>query len=94
MRAEAYYRQLLDVSQRMLASGMAQQWDELVLLDEQRRELLSNPPQVFPDESTQLLIESIRQVQVCDAQLLGKVEDWMTSARVLLRMDNRRTPEV
>ena len=94
MQAEAYYRQLLDLSRRMLTSGMAQQWDELVRLDEQRRVLLDSPPQIAPDEATQPLIESIRQVQVCDAQLLEKVEAWMDGARILLRMDNRHAPEV
>ena len=93
MLAEAYYRQLLDLSQRLLSAGMAQHWDVLLRLDQERRALLDSPPRIAPGESTRPLIESIRQVQACDAQLLEKVETWMAGARILLRLDTRRAPE-
>lgn len=87
MPAEAHYRQLLDLSRRMLIAGMAQQWDELVLLEQQRRTLLFSAPGVSPRDAPQPLIELIQQIQDCDTQLREKLDAWMSHARILLRMD-------
>lgn len=86
MRADSHYRQVLDLSQRMLAAGMAQRWDELVALEEQRRALLS----LEPDEAAGVVSTAdkalIGEIQVCDAQLSEKLDAWMSHVRILLRM--------
>jgi hypothetical protein len=87
MSAEAHYRQLLDLSQRMLSAGMAQEWEELVRLEAQRRALIEKAPAIGQTDLPQLSIELIGQIQACDAQLREKVEAWMTHARILLRLD-------
>lgn len=92
MSAEAHYRQLLDLSQRMLAAGMDQHWEELVALEQQRRVLLEKVPTVTPTDLPQPLIELIREIQNCDTQLREKVDTWMTHARILLRLDSQHKP--
>lgn len=92
MSAEAHYRQLLDLSQHMLAAGKAQDWDELVRLEEQRRALLYIPFVAIPGESSRQAIELIHQIQACDAELREKVETWMAHTRILLRLDTPPSP--
>jgi isocitrate dehydrogenase kinase/phosphatase len=92
MSADAHYRQLLDLSQRMLAAGMAQHWDELVQLEQQRRALLDKSPALTKADMRQPLIELIRQIQTCDAELREKIDSWMNDARILLRLDTQHSP--
>lgn len=87
MPAETHYRQLLELSQRMLDAGMGQHWDELVLLEQQRHTLLLKAPGLTPRDAPQPLIELIQQIQDCDTQLREKLDAWMAHARILLRMD-------
>lgn len=94
MSAEEHYRQLLDLSQRMLAAGMAQNWDELVALEQQRRVLLGKAPIVAQTDLRQPLIDCIREIQRCDTQLREKVDAWMTHARILLRQDSEQSPKL
>ena len=93
MSAEAHYRQLLVLSQQMLTAGMAQRWDELVALEQQRRTLLDQAPIATPQGSPAPLLELIREIQLCDAQLSEKLDAWMTHARILLRMDAKASPK-
>ena len=93
MAAQAHYRQVLDLSQRMLAAGMAQHWDELVALEAQRQTLLEQTPATAPDEPPRPLSELIREIQQCDAQLSEKLEAWLSDARILLRMDAKSSPQ-
>jgi len=92
MAAEAHYRQVLALSQRMLAAGMAQHWDELVALEAQRQTLLDQTPDTTPNESRPLG-ELIGEIQQCDAQLSEKLEAWLSHARILLRMDAKSSPK-
>lgn len=86
MLAERHYQLLLDLSRRMLAAGTAQQWDDLVSLEEHRRLLLNKTPEIGPDDSPQPVIGLIREIQDCDAQLREKIDSWMADARILLRL--------
>ena len=81
------YRQVLDLSQRMLAAGMAQRWDELLALEAQRQTLLEKAPGAGPTAPSPALPELIAEIQRCDAQLSEKLEAWLAHARILLRMD-------
>lgn len=81
------YRQILELSQRMLAAGMAQRWDEMVELGKQRSALLGRQPDaadavVSSDDKT-----LIAQIQACDTQLSEKLDAWLNHVRILLRMD-------
>jgi hypothetical protein len=89
MSSQNHYRQVLDLSQRMLAAGMAQRWDDLVLLEQQRRVLFEQTAGVAPPASHEL----ISQIQACDAELNDKLEAWMTHVRILLRLDQPRSPK-
>ena len=93
MAAEAHYRQVLALSQRMLSAGMAQHWDELVALEAQRQILLDQTPATAPNESSLPLDDLIREIQQCDAQLSEKLEAWLSHARILLRMDAKASPQ-
>ena len=93
MAAEAHYRQVLTLSQRMLAAGMAQHWDELVALEAQRQILLDQTPATAPNESSLRVDDLIRESQHCDAQLTEKLEAWLSHARILLRMDAKTQPQ-
>lgn len=93
MPAEGHYQQLLDLSQRMLAAGMAQQWDELVRLEQQRRVVLKTHPAATRSDSPQQVIELINKIQACDSELREKLEAWMAHARTLLRLDAHPSPE-
>ena len=93
MPAQAHYRQVLDVSQRMLAAGMAQHWDELVALEAQRQTLLDDAPVSAPAAPSPSLLELIGEIQQCDAQLTEKLEAWLGHARILLRMDEKPPPQ-
>ena len=92
MAAETHYRQVLALSQRMLAAGMAQHWDELVALEAQRQMLLDQAPAPAPNESSRSLGELISEIQQSDAQLSEKLEAWLAHARILLRMDAKASP--
>lgn len=87
MTALAHYQQLLDLSQRMLAAGMAQHWDELVALEAQRQTLFDRTPTAAPIGPASPLGKLIGEIQQCDAQLSEKLEAWLSHARILLRMD-------
>jgi hypothetical protein len=79
------YEQILALSKQMLAAGMAQAWDDLIALEDQRRTLFSQvETQVLRPEDSVL----IREIQKCDAELIQKVGAWMTHARILLREAN------
>lgn len=93
MPAEEHYQQLLDLSQSMLAAGMAQQWDELVRLEQQRRAVLKTHPTATRPDSPQQVIELINKIQACDSELREKLEAWMAHARALLRLDVHPSPE-
>ena len=93
MSLEAHYQQVLDLSQRMLAAGMAQHWDELVSLEQQRRARLDQAPAAAPTDASPALRELIGQIRQCDAELSEKVEAWMTHARILLRLDSQASPK-
>ena len=93
MAPQAHYRQVLDLSQRMLAAGMAQHWDELVALEAQRQTLLEQAPDAGPAAQSPSLLELIREIQQCDAQLSEKLEAWLAHARILLRMDAQSSPK-
>ena len=93
MAAQAHYRQVLDLSQRMLAAGMAQHWDELVALEAQRQTLLDDAPVSAPAAPPPALLELIGEIQQCDAQLTEKLEAWLSDARILLRMDAKSSPK-
>ena len=93
MPAEEHYQQLLDLSQSMLVAGMAQQWDELVRLEQKRRVVLKTPPLITRSDSPQQLIELINKIQACDSELREKLEAWMTHARTLLCLDAHPSPE-
>ena len=92
MSLAAHYRQVLSLSQAMLAAGRAQAWADLIGLEGQRAALLANPPPTPPnvDEATDEIAESIRlirEIQHCDAELRDKLDAWMRHARILLRLD-------
>lgn len=93
MTAQAHYQQVLDLSQRMLAAGMAQHWDELVALEAQRRTLLEEAPASAPTAPSPSLLELIGEIQQCDAQLTERLEAWLAHARILLRMDTQSSPK-
>ena len=93
MATQAHYRQVLDLSQRMLAAGMAQHWDELVALEAQRQTLLEAAPVQAPAAPSPSLLELIGEIQQCDAQLTEKLEAWLAHARILLRMDAKASPK-
>ena len=93
MAAQAHYRQVLDLSQRMLAAGMAQHWDELVALEAQRQTLLDDAPVSAPTAPSPTLLKLIGEIQQCDAQLSEKLEAWLADARILLRMDEKSPPQ-
>lgn len=93
MAAQAHYQQVLDLSQRMLAAGMAQYWEELVALEAQRQILLDDAPVSAPTAPSPSLLELIREIQQCDAQLTEKLEAWLAHARILLRMDEKSPPQ-
>ena len=84
-----HFRELLDVSQRMLDAGMAQRWDELIELERQRRALFENAPTGALRQADDALI---REIQACDTQLTERIEAWMAHARILLRMDQPASP--
>lgn len=69
----------------MLAAGMAQAWDDLIVLENRRRMLFvqAETHPIRPDDA--LLIQ---EIQKCDAELTEKVGAWMTHARILLREAN------
>lgn len=71
----------------MLVAGMAQQWDELVSLEQQRRALIGNTPASAQTDPPRPSIELIHEIQACDAELREKLDAWMAHARILLRLD-------
>jgi len=93
MTVQAHYRQLLALSQNMLAAGMAQHWDELIALEQQRQALFDHTPASAPIEPSSPVGELIGEIQQCDAQLSEKLEAWLSHARILLRMDAKSSPK-
>ena len=91
MRSTAHYQQVLDLSQRMLAAGMAQRWDELVALEAQRRALLDQTEETSNAPATPADKALISAIQVCDAQLSEKLDAWLSHVRILLRLDKQST---
>ena len=93
MSAETQYRQLLDLSERMLAAGLAQRWDELIDLERQRNALLYRTLGAEQPGLPQPKIELIGKIQLCDGQLREKIDAWLSHARILLRLDKPHAPE-
>jgi len=89
---QAHYQRVLEVSQRMLAAGMAQNWEQLLELEKQRQSLLQTPPPQTTGTPTALLVELIQQIQHSDGVLQEKLEAWLAHARILLRMPTENTP--
>ena len=82
----AHYQQILELSERMLSAGLAQEWAELVRLEEQRQILLKSSPPFAADTPKIALAELIRKIQDSDDALREKVETWLKHARILLRL--------
>jgi hypothetical protein len=94
MTAQASYRQLLDLSERMLTAGMAQHWDELIDLERQRNALLYQTLGAsYADSPPQPKIELIGKIQLSDTQLREKIDAWLADARILLRLDKPHAPK-
>ena len=91
--AAAYHRRLLDISQRMLSAGMAQRWDELVELEQQRREMFEQAPRTASGTLQPADRELLEQIRSCDTELNEKLEAWLTHVRILLRMDKPASPD-
>jgi hypothetical protein len=77
----------------MLTAGMSQHWDELVSLERDRRALLVKGAPASPFDLPEPLIELIRQIQSCDAELREKLDAWMDHARILLRLGKQNSPK-
>ena len=82
----AHYQRILELSERMLAAGMAQEWAELIRLEEQRQVLLQATPSITSDTPKAPLAELIGKIQDCDNILREKVGTWLKHARILLRL--------
>lgn len=74
----------------MLDAGMAQDWDLLLQLEQERKGLLhtSLPPQEKDPTATADIVELIQRIQASDRALQEKVEAWLQDARILLRMSS------
>ncbi len=82
---EIQYGRILEVSQKMLAAGEAQEWDSLLELEKQRQNLFA----LLPSDNRNLpggLADTLREIQRSDRMLMEKVENWLQHARILLRM--------
>ena len=77
----------------MLAAGMSQHWDELVSRERDRRAMLEKGAAASQFDHPEPLIELIRQIQSCDAELHEKLDAWMDHARILLRLDKQNSPK-
>lgn len=89
----AHWRRILELSERMLTAGMAQSWDELVSLEEQRQVLLKAIPPYTGETPKATLAELISQIQDKDNVLREKIEVWMTHVRIMLRIPpEKHTP--
>ena len=88
MTLENHYRQLLQISQDMLAAGQAQEWEKLVSLEATRSLLLEKSPAPIAakGENPQSAVALIHQIQAIDAQLQEIVATWLEHARILLRI--------
>ena len=83
---ESRYQQILELSQQMLCAGEAQEWDSLLDLERQRRQLFASLPSLQQDTSQDNVVDLIHKIQGSDQALLEKVECWLQHARILLRM--------
>lgn len=89
----AHWRRILELSERMLTAGMAQNWDELVSLEEQRQALMKTIPPYSGETPKAALTELIGQIQDKDNALREKIEAWMTHVRIMLRIPpEKHTP--
>ena len=87
----AHYQRILDLSKQMLSAGLAQEWIELVKLEEERQVLLNTIPPYTAGTPKASLTELINQIQDSDNALREKIEAWLQHARILLRLPPEKT---
>ncbi len=86
MLLEAYYRQVLELSQQMLDAASTEQWDRLIDLEKARNTLLQSTPHSEHGEDWKPAAALIREIQDVDAQAKEIVSTWLEHAKILLRI--------
>jgi flagellar protein FliT len=80
------YKKMLNVSHDMLLAADSEEWDKLIVLEQERSsivETLQMTPNLVPDNQQErdLLIELIREIQVCDEKVRPMIVSWMAELR-------------
>jgi flagellar protein FliT len=82
----AMYKRMLNVSQEMLVAADGEEWDRLITLEQERSsivETLQMVPNLIPDDQKDraLLIELIREIQLCDEKVRPMIVSWMAELK-------------
>ena len=90
MDLETSYRTALELTHQMLACARAQEWEQLVLLGEQRAVLVEQTAGRHPmptQADGKRIAAIIGEIQQESAEIIERVETWQKHVRILLRMD-------
>lgn len=82
----ATYKRMLAVSQGMLAAAEEEEWDRLIVLEQERSsivESLQMALDLVPDDQQErdLLIALIKEIQACDEKVRPMILSWMAELR-------------
>lgn len=84
----AMYERMLDLSREMLVAADGEEWDKLILLEQERSgivETLQATPDIVPDSQQEKdqLIRLIKDIQACDERIRPMVASWMAELRAM-----------
>ncbi len=83
------YRQMLEVSREMLQAADSEEWDRLISLEHDRAgivAILQTSENLVPDsaEERNVLIDLIKEIQICDDTIRPMIVGWMAELKAML----------
>lgn len=88
LEVSSLYRKMLSVSQEMLNAANHDNWDGLIILENERSSIvnvLQSSEDTIPDnhEDREILIGLIKEIQECDEKLRPLIVSWMAELRTM-----------
>jgi hypothetical protein len=91
MNIENQYRSALELTHQMLGLAVAQEWEALCRLGEQRARIIEDAARAnlaVPDAQQRNIAGMVATMEQESAEIMERVQRWQEDAKILLRVKN------